>query len=1700
MATPEQVDALSTINNSRNKKPVSTPTLTPQQVDKLREIKTRAGWIPVDQQVALARSNASTDAIDAVGNMNAKQIVELQASDDDGQNWLSRNVYSKFKAASRWTTAALNFVPEFIQGGTAQFRKPGDTLFEEGWFTATTLGTMIQNPELRGEGFFGSQELFEKQAEKARKYRGTVNGSAWTVGRGAANLVFKPNSLAYNLLSGFVDAAVMIKTDPTGPATKLYKGGLSGLGVVDQVGVTPEMTQGIAGKLKYGTLGKNLVPLVSETEAAPIRAAMLTEAGLTSSLSDFGLDGSKFDRFSRTNGRMVELVNRLAEEKDPLVVAERLLKGRTVPNELVVALSKTEDPEAVRSILASLFSIGRGALPADIRVLQKTPLLSKAGDFAVERLPLVDGIRKSRYFTTAARGKIVVNGSSEDNANAVKTIVSYLRTAGVDDQTVSSVANQAFSSFTETASDVARKNTLDTFENVMRTVMKADGIADEVIESLFENARSGVDKTRRYLLDRLGMPTDNGYASYLTNENFEFLTGDQINTMISDLGLSAPIRPGDITIVSPTQLVEMLDRVQVLPDIRDVRRLTRNKLFRTALSNNFVTDQKLYDDLTKRIADLSAKDSLTETEQNSLKIFTRQKDSLVSQKSKIKKVPFTAKGKRIAVETITDQTKYDEISGQINGLRKIQNKSQDVVDQIDRLNAERNALKEIRLKRVATQEQRALVEVADFMQNRLWKGLALATGGYVVRNSFDAQIRMAFAGLPSVFNHPFEYLALVLGSSKKMTLQLEDISKIRNAPKDGDIIREGVVTVNDLVDDVRDAMTFGLRKSGYGPSSIDDTRRATGSFEDVNRMLPNGVKLHTDGVVQNGLRVSEDPFMKVALQTFVEYGGANQQSRDTAARKIVNIILKDSKLRKQVDDAHLRGFEVTAENGRKTFTPPINLKNLSEDDQWSAYYQYAMRLAVDPAQMYAGMIPESEFIMAFNYMPTVQNGRMVGAYDDSVRNITLFEGENLRVGALVDTGNPNQPGVVTRIFDEVTGDVVIDPEDGVVNLMDKRVYVQPVMPEKPLNANGGTRDVRKLFENMPVSDNPSAPGLPSVIKREPMMSDPRDVARLSSLMEAYDKNMDWFFGDLYGAVTRKLDRSPVFREAYYRTVYKHVERMKPEDASKLLDEIGKRSKTLKMSSEEYVGDKKLIGLLQRSSKTSGDISLEELDDYAKFEALTQVKELLYDASERSNFEDVIRIIMPFAPAWREIITTYAGFLRQNPLNTGRQFQRVYTGLSQADPDNDGRGFFYRDPQTDQMMFMFPASGYLSKALTGLYAPLEAPVGRLSQGIQAFPALGPMAQVAASKILPLVPKGEEIAEILLPYGYKDASTAFNPTPQWLNKGLQTITAPTNNLETVFANTYIETYRALSASGDYDLNNSDDLRQMEKDAKNKARILTAFRSLSQFLGPTAGATEFKIDTKEGDVYVGQLIKEFNEMQADPAIGYDRAVPEFLDRFGDEVALYVASKSRSVAEGLEATKEFQDWSTTNAELIRDYESVARYLAPEGSDFVFAVWNAQIQKGERVRLSEREIKELSDQRIGAALMRSARRRLGPYPDDMGREILTKYRSYLHTKYPGFPEFVEFTVGKFYNDVRDLENLVDDNRVSGDTTAGAISQYLAARRQAIAAAGVKEQGFRTSKSALSYRNALAAYGSALAEQVPNFARIYDRLLASEVE
>ena len=407
-----------------------TPSLTLEQVAKLQEIKTRAGWIAPQHQVALAKGNATTQAIDAVATMSAKQMIDMQGSQEEDGNWFAENVFNPVKATARWGFAGLNFVPEFVQGGLAQWGKPGDTMFQDGWFAQTSIGSMLKASQGQvidprtgqrvdnGEGWFTAEGVLDYQGKKAREYRGTINGSAWTVGRAAANLVFKPKSLPYNVLSGFLDAAALIALDPTGPATKgvkaLTKGGVAIKGV--------------------DIIQSSRVPLLSSMELGPLRAALEADSGLIRGLGDVALDGTKWDSFTRTNRRMKTLIDRVAGEKSATVIAEDIFDHK-LPNEIVGALADANDPEQVRAILASGWGIGKGALPDDIRLLQGNRVTSKIGELVVQRMPLIDGVRKSRYFTKMADAKIIVNGDINDNRNAVKTIISYLRTAGVDRET-----------------------------------------------------------------------------------------------------------------------------------------------------------------------------------------------------------------------------------------------------------------------------------------------------------------------------------------------------------------------------------------------------------------------------------------------------------------------------------------------------------------------------------------------------------------------------------------------------------------------------------------------------------------------------------------------------------------------------------------------------------------------------------------------------------------------------------------------------------------------------------------------------------------------------------------------------------------------------------------------------------------------------------------------------------------------------------------------------------------------------------------------------------------------------------------------------------------------------------------------------------------------------------------------------------------
>jgi hypothetical protein len=450
---------------------------------------------------------------------------------------------------------------------------------------------------------------------------------------------------------------------------------------------------------------------------------------------------------------------------------------------------------------------------------------------------------------------------------------------------------------------------------------------------------------------------------------------------------------------------------------------------------------------------------------------------------------------------------------------------------------------------------------------------------------------------------------------------------------------------------------------------------------------------------------------------------------------------------------------------------------------------------------------------------------------------------------------------------------------------------------------------------------------------------------------------------------------------------------------------------------------------------------------------------------------------------------------QHNIHLVRKFGRVYTGLEEADPDQDGRGMFFRDPATNEVQFQFPMSGSLSKALTGIDAPLSAPLGRLSQGINFMPALGPYAQFGVSQFVPDTPNYDSIKELFLPYGETDVKElAGSVIPGVVRKLGDVIRANTEDLNGQFAQTYLETMRALSVNPKYNLATEQGRVELFADAKFKARIMTMMRAMSQFLGPSAGTQEWKVPTKVGDQYVGVLLEELRRFQQE---NYDTSIDRFLDLYGDDLALYVSSKSQALAEGIEATEEFGVWERNNKGVIDQYRNIGAYFAPIGSDYNFAVWERQLGQKKRKRLTDRELVDLAQLRIGSVKYRQMRQMFGANPSDKQQDVLRAYREYLNELMPGFPVLPVFTTNKFENSLRELDDATKDPRLKDNKITPLVRQYLDARNQALSRLDARSL---KSKKAAPYRDYLFQLGESLASVEPEFDRIWSRFLSQEVE
>jgi hypothetical protein len=661
---------------------------------------------------------------------------------------------------------------------------------------------------------------------------------------------------------------------------------------------------------------------------------------------------------------------------------------------------------------------------------------------------------------------------------------------------------------------------------------------------------------------------------------------------------------------------------------------------------------------------------------------------------------------------------------------------------------------------------------------------------------------------------------------------------------------------------------------------------------------------------------------------------------------------------------------------------------------------------------------------------------------------------------------------------------------------------------------------------------------------EVKMFDPNVPGReLPNWLKSWNRTTDKFFSSLYPRRSQYLMQSPVFRQYYWA------------ETSKLIDELDTASlQQVKRSLQQvaqkegkafsdawlarYVGDgkvgEKLWKRLENPTST-GKLSLDELDAYAKGSALDQTKNLFYNATEKSNFADILRIAVPFGSAWAEVMATWGKIAVSNPVAV-RRVGLATQGLKNADPDGDGKGFFWKDPVTGEYVFNYPFSdqiGGLAAALTPIGAlaggvagglpgiaigaaagaaagvglqeglgleptRLIAPVRSLSMGLNIYPGLGPFAQIAASKILTRTPKADFIRDAILPYGEPDITTIGPvPVPSWARKFIDGFVADPDNSR-LLGDLTIDVMRVLHNSGEYNLAEASERDRLENDAISRARVLLVLRGFGQFVGPVRPDIEFKVATEQGDKYTVELSKAFRDMQAE---NYDTAVERFIATFGEDAFLYTQGKTTAAAGGLDASTKFGEFERSNGDLFGRYGNVAGYFAEVGSNFDYSVYTRQIETGQREKLKPGEFLDLAQQTVARALYRASQRAVGPNPDEFQKEGLRAIKKILEDRYPAYKRAV-IDINAAKGRIKEVQDATFDPILDDNPIAIAARTYFQLRDQAIVELSNRGivSGDLSTKKAADLRAYLRNAADLLIKRYPEFERLYDRVLYDEIE
>lgn len=532
-------------------------------------------------------------------------------------------------------------------------------------------------------------------------------------------------------------------------------------------------------------------------------------------------------------------------------------------------------------------------------------------------------------------------------------------------------------------------------------------------------------------------------------------------------------------------------------------------------------------------------------------------------------------------------------------------------------------------------------------------------------------------------------------------------------------------------------------------------------------------------------------------------------------------------------------------------------------------------------------------------------------------------------------------------------------------------------------------------------------------------------------------------------------------------------------------------------------------------------------------ALRETKDLFHNFAEEFTFAKNLGMLAPFANAWGQITSRWAGIAIDNPAFV-RRLQVVWRSPERAGLVTDGAGntvdehgkitspvknsqYRIGDNAADGQRNVTLHLPSWAHDVPGLKNTGDFEFGKDSLNLimHGLPPVGPIVQVAANEIAKTRPELEPSLKWALPYGVTQNSLdILKPT---LVRRLQASSEGDANRSYAYTAMRIYTDKVV----DYNLGKRKD-KPTWKEAESDAHAFWHMRTVASYVLPTS--PQF---TSPYQPYIDayQARKDLDakltpEQRAQTT--YKTPDEWFLDTFGNEFFPLVASMSKSL-DGIPPTLAGQKIHEEFGDLLAQHPDLGSLISGEegAGEFSRAVYEAQFQQkiGEGSSSSERTVQPFDEFRNQASVKAGwiefgrvmdtldslrVQRGLPSFNVKGAADLMAAKQAtiqYLATsdKYTGWYEDYGSTDStKWDQRIAGMTAIVKNDKLGARPEFQGLKKYLSARASvvdALGTLGVKNLHTQTAAAVLS---AFDQYAAQMVDENPAFGALYNRWLQND--